>query len=103
MTADAKPLTAPATRLWQDAPPTPGGQFRAWTDAFERLGYDVDRLLAEIGVARSDFPDPDRLIPCAVVGALFQRAQQIRPLKNQWRGLPPSPLSVRSRSSTISF
>jgi hypothetical protein len=70
----------------QDAPPTPVGQFRAWVDAFERLGYDADRLLAEIGVARSDFPDPDRLIPCAVV-ALFQRAQQIRRLKNQWARL----------------
>jgi AraC-like DNA-binding protein len=87
MTADANPLTAPATGRLQDAPPTPVGQFRAWVDGFERLGYDADRLLAEIGVARSDFPDPDRLIPCAVVGALFQRAQQIRPLKNPWARL----------------
>jgi AraC-like DNA-binding protein len=87
MTADANPLTAPAIGRVQDAPPTLVAQFRAWIDAFERLGYDVDRLLADIGMARSDLPDPDRLIPCEVVGALFHRAQQIRPLKNLWARL----------------
>jgi hypothetical protein len=44
MTADANPLTAPAIGRVQDAPPTLATQFRAWIDAFERLGYDVDRL-----------------------------------------------------------
>jgi hypothetical protein len=34
-------------------------------NAFERLGYDVSRLLADIGVKRSDLDDPDALIPCA--------------------------------------
>jgi hypothetical protein len=38
-------------------------------------------------MARSDRPDPDRLIPCEVVGALFQRAQQIRRVKNLWARL----------------
>lgn len=71
MTADANPLTAPANGRVQDAPPTLDAQFRAWIDAFEQLGYDVDRLLADIGMARSDRPDPDRLIPCEMVGTLF--------------------------------
>ena len=35
-------------------PPTPAVQFRAFVDAFERLGYDVSRLLADIGMKEAD-------------------------------------------------
>src|SRR5262245_7662414 len=87
MTADANPLTTPATRLAADVPPSPVVQFRAWVDAFERLGYDVSHLLAEVGLERSALADPDLLIPCDVVGAFFARSQQIRPLKNLWTKL----------------
>src|SRR5712691_9926012 len=82
MAASANPLTTRATNPNVAGPPTPAGQFRAFVDAFERLGYDVGRLLTAIGVRRADLDDPDALIPCAATGALFERALRERPLKN---------------------
>jgi AraC-like DNA-binding protein len=87
MTADANSLTAPATQQGQAVPPTPAVQFRAWVDAFERLGYEVGGLLADVGIERSAIADPDLLIPCDIVGALIARSQQIRPMKNLWTKL----------------
>jgi AraC-like DNA-binding protein len=52
------------------------GGLRAMTDALERLGYDVDRLLAMAGLARSAVQDPDALIPCAAYGVVLCAAQQ---------------------------
>jgi hypothetical protein len=49
--------------------------------AFGRLGYDVDRLLSEVGVRRSDIDEPDAAFPCEVCRAFFARALQERPLK----------------------
>jgi AraC-like DNA-binding protein len=82
MTAGANPLTVRATPASVAGPPTPAGQFRAFVDAFERLGYDVTRLLRAIGVQRADLDDPDALIPCAASGALFAQAMRERPLHN---------------------
>jgi AraC-like DNA-binding protein len=59
-------------------------QLRALADAFERLGYDVDRLLGEIGFCRSDLADPDRLVPLQVIDGLVERTQRERPLRNLW-------------------
>jgi AraC-like DNA-binding protein len=87
MTAGANLLTSRATNQGPGGPPTPVVQFRAFVDAFERLGYDMAGLLEAIGLRRSDLEDPDALIPCAVTGALFARAQQMRPLKNLWTRL----------------
>ena len=91
MTAGANPLTASASQHTSVGPPTPAVQFRAYVNAFERLGYDVDRLLAAIGFRRSEADDPDALISCDVCGALFKLASQERPLKN---------LSVRLAAET---
>jgi AraC-like DNA-binding protein len=82
MTARANQLTMRATDQIAGGPPTPVGQFRAFVDAFERLGYDVGQLLSDIGVRRTDLDDPDGLIPCAATGALFERALRKKPLKN---------------------
>jgi AraC-like DNA-binding protein len=82
MTAGANPLTAAAIQWTSIGPPTPAVQFRAYVNAFERLGYDVDRLLEAIGFPRSEADDPDALISCDVCGALFKQASQERPLKN---------------------
>jgi AraC-like DNA-binding protein len=82
MTTGANQLTARATDTNAGGPPAPVGQFRSFVDAFERLGYDVGRLLSDIGVRRADLDDPDGLIPCAATGALFERALRTRPLKN---------------------
>jgi AraC-like DNA-binding protein len=82
MTADANSLTASAIQRAPVGPPTPAVQFRAYVDAFERLGYDVDALLEAIGFPRAQADDPDALISCDVCGALFTLASQRRPLKN---------------------
>jgi len=82
MTFRANQLTGRATSPNAGNPPTPAFQFRAFVDAFERLGYDAGRLLSEIGIQRADLDDPDALIPCAATGALFGRALRERPLKN---------------------
>jgi hypothetical protein len=82
MTAGANPLTASAIPRTSTGPPTPAVQFRAYVNAFERLGYDVDGLLDTIGFSRSQADDPDALISCDVCGALFTQAVQQRRLKN---------------------
>jgi AraC-like DNA-binding protein len=87
MTADANPLTSRAMRDVQEGPPTPAAQFRAWVDAFERLGYDANALLEAAGIARAALDDPDLLVPCSASGAMVARAQSIRPLKNLWAQL----------------
>jgi AraC-like DNA-binding protein len=87
MTEGANRLAARATSPDAGARPTPAVQVRAFVDAFERLGYEVDALLDSIGLRRADLDDADRLIPCAAMGALFGRAQQMRPLKNLWTRL----------------
>jgi hypothetical protein len=87
MTADANSLTVSATQQGQAVPASPAVQFRAWVDAFEQLGYDVGKLLADVGIERSALADPDLLIACDVVGALIARSQQIRRLKNLWTKL----------------
>jgi AraC-like DNA-binding protein len=87
MTSGANPLTSRAMNQGPEGPPTPVLQFRAWIDAFERLGYDVGRLLSDVGFERLDLDDPDMQIPCAVVGAFFERSQRAWPLKNLWTRL----------------
>jgi AraC-like DNA-binding protein len=87
MTIGANSLTSRATRPAPTGPPTSALQFRAFAEAFRRLGYDVDRLLIDIGCPMSELANPDGQIPCEVCGALFARTQQLRPLKNMWAHL----------------
>jgi hypothetical protein len=82
MTAGANQLTAPATNRDESGPTTTMLQFRAWVDAFERLGYPTAQLLPELGEATIDFDDPDAIVPCRVICALFERTQCARPLKH---------------------
>jgi AraC-type transcriptional regulator len=64
-------------------PSDPARVVRAFVDALERLGYDMDPLLAEAGLSRADFDrDPDARIPCSVMVPLYQRAVQQRPITN---------------------
>jgi AraC-like DNA-binding protein len=49
----------------------------------DRLGYDIDAFLAQVGFCRSDFErDPDARVPCSVIVPVFQRAVQQRPIDN---------------------
>jgi Arabinose-binding domain of AraC transcription regulator, N-term len=58
------------------------GNIRIFIEALERLGYDGDGVLQAIQLRRSDLNDPDGRVPCSLVGAMFGRALQKRPLKN---------------------
>jgi len=81
MTADAKSLTVPATgnsRHQAASLTSPMADVRTFANGFERLGYDVDGLLADVGLSRRDLNDPDARVACDVVGSLFARAQQKR-------------------------
>jgi AraC-like DNA-binding protein len=82
MMAGANVLTARATNRRLTGSLTPVGQFRAFLHAFDRLGYDVNRLLGESGVRRSDIDQPDAFLPPETCAAFFARALQERPLKN---------------------
>jgi len=84
MTAGVKELTDRASNRPSRPTPTltPARELRAFTDALQRLGYDVSALLAAAGLAPSDLEDPDALLPCAATTSILARACQERPLKN---------------------
>ena len=82
MTARVKELTRRA-RPGAERPLTqPAHGVRGFVDAFDRLGYDVDDLLAAAGLTRADLADPDALLPCSTVSDMCARAYAQRPLKN---------------------
>jgi len=81
MTARVKELTDRATT--SERPRTqPAHGLRGLLDAFGRLGYDVDDLLAAAGLTRADVADPDALLPCSSISDICARSQRLRPLKN---------------------
>jgi len=82
MTADANELTSRATAPKAVGLPVPVGQFRPFVDAFERLGYPVESVLAALHVERDQLLDPDALIPCESLGGLFAQLLRRRPLPN---------------------
>jgi AraC-like DNA-binding protein len=86
MTARADRLTNRANRLDRAAtsgPSDPAKVVRVFVEAMDRLGYDMDPVLAQAGFCRSDFErDPDARIPCSASVPMFQRAARQRPLKN---------------------
>jgi len=75
-------LTARASSTNVPGPPSPALQFRAFVDAFERLGYDVHALLNATGVRRQDLDDPDGVVSCEKTAELFCCAMRQRPLAN---------------------
>jgi len=82
MTARVKELTDRATPP-ADRPTTqPAHAVRGFVDAFARLGYDVEELLAAAGLKRADLSDPDVLLPCSTISDMCVRSQQRRPIRN---------------------
>jgi len=51
---------------------------RVFTNAFARLGHDVDRLLDAAELRRGDLEDSDARIPCEAVGRMAAWAQRER-------------------------
>jgi AraC-like DNA-binding protein len=60
----------------------PASSARVFVDALERLGYPMERLLAEAGIRRADLNDPDGRIPVAAWAPMFRRSLEQRPMKN---------------------
>jgi Arabinose-binding domain of AraC transcription regulator, N-term len=69
---------SPASRVRPSSLTTSMADMRTFANAFERLGHDVDGLLADVGFSRRDLNDPDRRIACDIVGSLISQAQQKR-------------------------
>src|SRR4030095_11005342 len=82
MTDGANRLTPRATFPADPRPPMPASQFRAFVEAFDRLGYETTQLLRSCGVGRTTLADPDGLIPCSTSGDFFARALAARPMAN---------------------
>lgn len=85
MTADARKLIKGAKGADLDGEPMRSAQahtVRVFVDSLERLGYDVDSLLANAGVRRPDLADPDARIACPVLPQVIGAAMQQKPLKN---------------------
>jgi len=81
MTAGANSLTdrvttpiGPAARRWT----LPANNARAFIDAFERIGYQIEPLLASARLRVHDLDDPDAELPCETLGALIASAQRQR-------------------------
>jgi AraC-like DNA-binding protein len=60
----------------------PASSARIFVDAFERLGYPMEPLLADVGISRADLDDPDARIPVSAWAPMFRRALELRPMKN---------------------
>jgi AraC-like DNA-binding protein len=55
---------------------------RGMFGAFERLGYDIDSLLAPFRLRRADVEDPDGRIPVKVCAEIFAAVKRERRVKN---------------------
>ncbi len=85
-------MTAPAKRLIKSANPARGGAqsapaesantARVFFGALVRLGYDKQALLGAAGLDLTISEDPDALVPCQAIEAMFGYAMRTRPLKN---------------------
>lgn len=85
MTSGANRLTPDATNMstsTERASTYSAAQLRAFVDAFERLEFDVPRLLAYVDLRRSDLNDPDALITCEAFGRVIGAACEERRVPN---------------------
>jgi AraC-like DNA-binding protein len=58
------------------------GNLRGMFGALERLGYDIDSLLAPFGLTRVELNDPDGRLPARVCAQIFAAIQRERQVKN---------------------
>jgi AraC-like DNA-binding protein len=83
MTASANPLipraNAPAgVAAGAGVPTLPSGDLRVIAGALAHLGYDVEELLASVGLGGLDLADPDGRVPCTAYGDVLGAAQRKR-------------------------
>src|ERR1051326_4194991 len=83
MTPHDNQMAARATRSDGPLDTTHSCDLRGMFGAFERLGYDIDSLLAPFKLKRADVEDPDGRIPanvCADIFAAVKREQRVKNL-----------------------
>src|SRR5215467_5045435 len=73
MTTAANRLTSDATSSASEygMPMAPSLPLRAFIDALARLGFDVRKLLASVGLTPGDLDDPDATVPSTVVSRVL--------------------------------
>ena len=105
MAARANSLTEHATdavRHVDYAWSMPATDVRAFLEAFERLGYGAERLLASAGIPTADISDPDARIPCEHFGRIVSAAQEQRFTPNLAMELARvTPLGASSTAATL--
>ena len=62
--------------------PMHAANLRGMFGALERLGYDIDLLLAPFGLSRAELDDPDERLPTQVCAKIFAAIQAERRVKN---------------------
>lgn len=62
--------------------PMHSANLRGMFGALERLGYDIDLLLAPFGLSRADLDDPDGRLPAQMCAEIFAAIQGERRVKN---------------------
>jgi len=62
--------------------PMHSANLRGMFGALERLGYDIDLLLAPFGLTRAELDDPDGRLPARVCAEIFAVIQRERRVKN---------------------
>lgn len=85
MTDGANPLTVRASNTAVVGTPAvnvPAATVRVFVDALERLGYEVEPLLATVGIRRADLTDPDARVSCTVLPTICCAAARERPIPN---------------------
>jgi AraC-like DNA-binding protein len=80
MTAGDKAVTARATQMFPET--APANKLRGLFGPLERLGFDIDAMLAEFGFRRADAEDPDGVIPAHVCAGVLARAREERRYTN---------------------
>src|SRR5438309_5258406 len=82
MTPGDNEVAPRATQPRMAREPMHSGNLRGMFGALERLGYDIDALLAPFGLTRNELDDPDGKLPARVCAEIFGAIQRQRRVKN---------------------
>src|SRR4051794_8535454 len=82
MIPGANQVAPRATQLCVAPEPMHSANLRGMFGPLERLGYDIDLLLAPFGLNRVDLEDPDGCIPAQTCAQIFAAIQRERRVKN---------------------
>ena len=82
MIPDDNPVAPRATHSRVDAEGMHSANLRGMFRALERLGYDIESLLAPFGLTRSELYDTDGRLPARVCAEIFAAIHRERRVKN---------------------